>query len=784
MNPYFTPLSTSALPSSSLSSSSSFSSSQNQLRQDRPSGYHRIPSFGVMPRQGSSSSNVGTLVSPYMPPHDNGQSPHPHRNHNNQSFDPSSHVYEDEGLDEEEDRQSDEGSEGEPGFNDMEYWLQRCSICFDARLDFCLEFCRDQFCRDCFQRYVKEVVSNSWGLNVTKIKCPVCQDTIAQSEWTKYVDQLTLAQYNQYNQPYRSFSRFCNGCEHELVISRVNRSIIGLPVQELQPLFENLLKELKSLLMLAGVNLNDPNAISSKLSHVKSKQRPCLTSRDELAREIVQRFMDDYESFCGIPQGPQLSLPSKAQSYLSNLAYRTLGGPFILPTPSLPTSASFESSGQSSSSSPQFYQHPTASSSSSVHHVQVPQSKANTHINVESIHRNPSAQSQRRQPPVKASGVLEIYKSLMVPLLELLDLQAKGRRDKTETSYCEYGKANWPKGDNIAGGEDESETEYHAVENLELAADTKDKDTDASPSGTKRKGASAQTPPKSKRTRPARSGIITRAEAKRDAETKKKLALFSKHLSSIETRPEQWKELQFLHVRWLRWEWCDNCNQELCLQCGESSHHESQDCFDYMRSLAAGNGEVQDSQKNKPPKAIGVQSPSPGSFVKSLQKGKDRSDLDTNTIQWKLANTNPCPNCCILIHRDDGCNKVDCMLCGYRFCWVCREAWGSACGFYNCGRKPVVTESTLLEPTNKSDEGNGNEHSISFRGSVASEEQVHSLAVSQEMSMESSQVQVGAGSLQQDLLRRRSHEYSTAISEKPEIGVPNVFVIHTKRSRA
>ncbi|KAF9357695.1 hypothetical protein BGX26_003273 [Mortierella sp. AD094] len=555
MNPYYTPPSISTLPSSSLGSTSSSSSSQNQLRQDRPSGYHRMPSFSAMPRQGSSSSDVATLASPYMPPsvnhnvnhfnnhspmssnsasssknsypvtsshpphhhaaphgihnqessliqhhhnhnpnhdhnhghnhnhnHDHDQSPHPHHNHN-QSFDPSSHVYEDEGLDEEEDQQSDEGSEGEPGFNEMEYWLQRCSICFDARLDFCLEFCRDQFCRDCFQRYVKEVVSNSWGLNVTKIKCPVCQDTIAQSEWTKYVDQSTLAQYNQYNQPYRSFSRFCNECEHELVISQVNRSVIGLPVRELQPLFENLLQELRSLLTLAGLNLNDPNAVSSKLSHVKSKQRLYLTSQDEFAREIVQRFMDDYESFCGIPQGPQLSLPSKAQSYLSNLAYRTLGGPFILPTPSPPASASSESFSHSSSLPPQFHQHPTASSSSSsVPRVQIPQPKASTQSNAESMHRNQNALFQRRQHPVKASGVLEIYKSLMIPLLDLLDLQAKDKRDETDTSYCEYVRANGPKGDSLASGEDESATEHHMVENLELAVDSKDKNTDASPS--------------------------------------------------------------------------------------------------------------------------------------------------------------------------------------------------------------------------------------------------------------------------------------------------------------
>jgi hypothetical protein len=38
--------------------------------------------------------------------------------------------------------------------DDMEHFLNRCSICFDAPLDMCLEYCRDQYCIDCFQRFV------------------------------------------------------------------------------------------------------------------------------------------------------------------------------------------------------------------------------------------------------------------------------------------------------------------------------------------------------------------------------------------------------------------------------------------------------------------------------------------------------------------------------------------------------------------------------------------------------------------------------------------------------
>ncbi|KAI8601883.1 hypothetical protein EDD21DRAFT_304481 [Dissophora ornata] len=473
---------------------------------------------------GSSSRSRLLADSPHQPyifsasqqGQDSNLAPHLNHSHSHSGhgFDQLSHEYDgDEALDGDEDRQSDEGSEGEPGFNEIEFWLQRCSICFDARLDFCLEYCRDQFCRDCFQRYVKEVVSNSWGLNVTKIKCPVCQDVISLSEWTQYVDQSTLAQYQQYNQPYRSFSRFCNDCEHELVISEVDRAVIGLPVRDLVPIFDRMSVDLKALLILGGMNPDDPISVSSSsssssnLPHTKPKRRSSHSIRDTLAREI--------------------------------------------------------------------------------------------------------------------------------------------------------------------------------------------------------------------RTRPGRSGVTTRAEGKRQVEIKKALVRLSKRLSSIETRPEQWKELQFLHVRWLRWDWCNHCNQELCLQCGVSSHHESQDCSDYMRSLIAGNNEASNA----------------------------------NTIQWKLANTNPCPNCCILIHRDDGCNKVDCMLCGYRFCWICREAWGAACGFFKCGRQAAVVDSPNADGMYASMDVS--------RG----EDQIPPLDVSHHLTGDADQGQAGTGASPQDQRRNRAENVAGVISE-------------------
>lgn len=46
---------------------------------------------------------------------------------------------------------NDEDDEDEDE-DDLNRYLERCSICFDSKLDLCLEYCRDQFCLECFQR--------------------------------------------------------------------------------------------------------------------------------------------------------------------------------------------------------------------------------------------------------------------------------------------------------------------------------------------------------------------------------------------------------------------------------------------------------------------------------------------------------------------------------------------------------------------------------------------------------------------------------------------------------
>ncbi|KAJ3075466.1 hypothetical protein HK102_005596, partial [Quaeritorhiza haematococci] len=135
--------------------------------------------------------------------------------------------------------------DGEMNYSDLEYLYSRCSICFDSRLDFCLQGCKDQFCRACFQRYVFELVRSSWGLTVQKIKCPACNDILSKSEWAKYVDSKTVALYNQYNQPYRAFSRHCGSCGDEVRCAEQPLILMSdkqRKIEEIYALMESILK--------------------------------------------------------------------------------------------------------------------------------------------------------------------------------------------------------------------------------------------------------------------------------------------------------------------------------------------------------------------------------------------------------------------------------------------------------------------------------------------------------------------------------------------------------------
>ncbi|KAJ1982200.1 hypothetical protein H4R34_001796 [Dimargaris verticillata] len=147
-------------------------------------------------------------------------------------------------------------------------------------------------------------------------------------------------------------------------------------------------------------------------------------------------------------------------------------------------------------------------------------------------------------------------------------------------------------------------------------------------------------------------------------------ALVRGHMQ-VTTGAESWRELQFRAIAQFPETYCTQCNAQLCLQCGESSHHLGQTCLEYLAVVAAHAQAVADKKANHAATAV-----------------KD--------AQWMLTNGKRCPRCCILITRDEGCHQVHCLYCDHTFCWICLRPWSRDCGYFVCQKERV---SGLQSPT-------------------------------------------------------------------------------------
>lgn len=242
------------------------------------------------------------------------------------------------------------------------------------------------------------------------------------------------------------------------------------------------------------------------------------------------------------------------------------------------------------------------------------------------------------------------------------------------------------------------------------------------------------------------------------------LSLISSSIISLEENPDTWKELQFLHVQHFPQVLCESCQGKFCFRCGEGSWHEGKQCMEYMADVVkafkskAKFGSSLELMFPMDPEQKEVNSM--GCLSSQSNKGEDPAEgpislfVDDKKLvitkeiaanmEWKLQNGKACPRCSTIIHREEGCNKVDCTLCGYRFCWVCSSSWGENCGFYRCKmdadkRKGSITQDSLLETS--------------------------PLTISTQNSVE----------------EPRS---SLTSSSPPELGVPDVLSIHSRNSPA
>jgi hypothetical protein len=252
--------------------------------------------------------------------------------------------------------------------------------------------------------------------------------------------------------------------------------------------------------------------------------------------------------------------------------------------------------------------------------------------------------------------------------------------------------------------------------------------------------------------------VIMEAEA--EIETRTNMAnKISSLLISLETDTDAWRELQFLHLHNFSKYLCTNCSQRFCFQCNEPEWHSGHTCIEWMAECvrrheagssieAANEGSTEeelDVAATAAPTDMGAVDSSSSSLNSEGEiSGPSNTALDLiATYKWKLNNSKNCPRCWTIINREEGCNKVDCLMCGNRFCWVCLSPWSEKCGFYRCHTEPL----TPLSP-----------------GTDASKES--------QMQQQNQQEQI------------TDTQSITDDNSKPELGVPDVSAIHSRRASA
>ncbi|KAL7534320.1 hypothetical protein ACHAXR_005791 [Thalassiosira sp. AJA248-18] len=75
---------------------------------------------------------------------------------------------------------------------------------------------------------------------------------------------------------------------------------------------------------------------------------------------------------------------------------------------------------------------------------------------------------------------------------------------------------------------------------------------------------------------------------------------------------------------------------------------------------------------------------------KDLAMWQEKCRNESETANWILANTKPCPKCSSRIEKNQGCNHMTCSSCKYEFCWICMGNWtehgANTGGYYKCNK--------------------------------------------------------------------------------------------------
>jgi len=83
--------------------------------------------------------------------------------------------------------------------------------------------------------------------------------------------------------------------------------------------------------------------------------------------------------------------------------------------------------------------------------------------------------------------------------------------------------------------------------------------------------------------------------------------------------------------------------------------------------------------------------------VNKLRYGKKKCKDDSETANWIVANTKPCPRCKTAIEKNEGCNHMTCRKCTHEFCWLCFANWSghTACNKFNPDQRTELAKTSL-----------------------------------------------------------------------------------------
>ncbi|KNE54238.1 hypothetical protein AMAG_00228 [Allomyces macrogynus ATCC 38327] len=558
---------------------------------------------------------------------------------------------------------------------------RQCSICFDSQLDLWLPNCRDQFCRPCFERYIEEVVNNSWGIGVSPIKCPVCQDHLARADWTRFAPQRLIDLYDKYNAPHRSVFRTCGECGIDVPLIRDTplphpRSDAGWAVaqqirSEVRQLVDLAIKtDATSAAKWTKVPDDVDAAMELFFRHVH------LTNRDGGAGASSAVPVQ-------APNPP--SAPTPIPSTLAALL-AVAGVPWGGSGDDDDMSGTESDSGDGSSDE----------SGDDMDALLSERARATTAIVTMPRVTLPPAPSARSSTgkPTASSSIARLHAYLVPELTALIDACFDGKPTAGATKHApaapvateQNAHTNPPAEQPVARTRSTSSTATttptrRVSRAVYPTSASRDRSRSASVTPTKHSASK----PSSQRSRgaPPITPVIhapPRVDAARQRKRRRRYAAQARSLASsisllllrLEPRGESWRAMQFRHLASFPRGACA-CGAALCWHCGESAHHVGLQCSEY-RAL-----QVQVLAGGANPRAAGL-----GEHAVAQGVGE--------TLQWTVKHSKPCPQCRVWIVRDEGCNRVDCLFCGMAFCWQCASPWSEKCGFYNC---KTTASSTL-----------------------------------------------------------------------------------------